>query len=206
MPPLSAFARYTSSFIGVTLLTSFAFQGILHKRVSTTEHDRLTAHRTILESLVQRLKDGEDVGDGEIVRLIRLARGGGEEGGAIEDTPWRDVILGKRINEAKEEKALAEWNAGELGLVASDGGRVLLWKWYSYIRSINQAQGYSCFATAPNDPTGPESNTNPISQATHFPVNSNNKKPPQITGFAASGIFAGPQMVKVKVLARHVKR
>ncbi|CAE6419774.1 unnamed protein product [Rhizoctonia solani] len=113
MSYLAAFGRYASSFIGVTLLTSFAFQNILHRRISIAERDRLTAHKSIIESLVNRLKGGEDVSEGEIVRLIRLARGGGEEAGGIENTPWSEVVFGKRIRDAKtaEGKALEEWNA-----------------------------------------------------------------------------------------------
>ncbi|QRV98100.1 hypothetical protein RhiJN_26119 [Ceratobasidium sp. AG-Ba] len=114
MPPLSAFTRYTSSFIGATLLTSFAFRGVIHKRTSTAEHDRLTAHTTILESLVARLKAGEDVGEAEIGRLLRLARGGGEEvdEGKVLDVPWREVVFGRKV---REDESLAdarrEWDA-----------------------------------------------------------------------------------------------
>ncbi|CUA71659.1 hypothetical protein RSOLAG22IIIB_04705 [Rhizoctonia solani] len=117
MSYLTAFGRYASSFIGVTLLTSFAFQNILHRRISSAERDRLTAHKSILESLVTRLKQGEDVSEGEIVKLIRLARGGGKEGGGIGivigDTSWGEVVFGKRIEESKEVegKALEEWNS-----------------------------------------------------------------------------------------------
>ncbi|KAH7334843.1 hypothetical protein B0J17DRAFT_720389 [Rhizoctonia solani] len=113
MSYLAAFGRYASSFIGVTLLTSFAFQNILHRRISLAERDRLTAHKSIIESLVKRLKGGEDVSEGEIVKLVRLARGGGEEGGGIENTPWSEVVFGKRIRESKtaDGKALEEWNA-----------------------------------------------------------------------------------------------
>lgn len=116
MPPLSAFTRYTSSFIGATLLTSFAFRGVIHKRTSTAERDRLTAHTTILESLVARLKAGEDVGEAEIGRLLRLARGGGEEvdEGKVLDVPWREVVFGRKV---REDDGLAdarrEWDAGE---------------------------------------------------------------------------------------------
>ncbi|QRV84057.1 hypothetical protein RhiJN_12073 [Ceratobasidium sp. AG-Ba] len=113
MPPLSAFTRYTSSFIG-RLLTSFAFRGVIHKRTSTAERDRLTAHTTILESLVARLKAGEDVGEAEIGRLLRLARGGGEEvdEGKVLDVPWREVVFGRKV---REDDGLAdarrEWDA-----------------------------------------------------------------------------------------------
>ncbi|KAJ1306142.1 hypothetical protein OPQ81_010853 [Rhizoctonia solani] len=112
MSYLAAFGRHASSFIGATLLTSFAFQNILHRRVATAERDRLTAHKSILESLVKRLKGGEDVSEDEIVRLIRLARGGHEESGMLGETPWREVVFGKRLRETKgaESKALEEWN------------------------------------------------------------------------------------------------
>ncbi|CEL52718.1 hypothetical protein RSOLAG1IB_05924 [Rhizoctonia solani AG-1 IB] len=112
MSYLAAFGRHASSFIGVTLLTSFAFQNLIHRRISTAERDRLIAHQSILESLVKRLREGEDVSESEIVRLVRLARGGGEEGGNIGNTPWKEVVLGKRLNEVKdiEGKALEEWN------------------------------------------------------------------------------------------------
>ncbi|QRW25420.1 CAAX prenyl protease 2 [Rhizoctonia solani] len=112
MTYLAAFGRHASSFIGVTLLTSLAFQNLLHRRISAAERDRLTAHQTILESLVKRLREGEDLSKSEIVRLVRLARGGGEEGGGIENTPWKEVVFGKRLREVKEieGKALEEWN------------------------------------------------------------------------------------------------
>ncbi|CAE6489340.1 unnamed protein product [Rhizoctonia solani] len=114
MSYLAAFGRHASSLIGAMLLTSFAFQNILHRRISSAEQDRLTAHKSILESLVKRLKEGEDMSEAEVVRLIRLARGGGEEGGGIgiADTPWNEVVFGKRIKESKavEGKALEEWN------------------------------------------------------------------------------------------------
>ncbi|KAF8678824.1 CAAX protease self-immunity [Rhizoctonia solani] len=114
MTYLAAFGRHASSFIGVTLLTSLAFQNLLHRRISAAERDRLTAHQTILESLVKRLREGEDLSESEIVRLVRLARGGGEEGGGIENTPWKEVVFGKRLREAGEieGKALEEWNTG----------------------------------------------------------------------------------------------
>jgi hypothetical protein len=117
MPPLSAFARYTSSFIGATLLTSFAFRNLLQRRTSTAERDRLTAHTTILESLVGRMRAGEDVSEAEVVRLLRLARGGEDQdagGEDVRDTPWREVVFGRK---AREEEALEvarrEWDAGE---------------------------------------------------------------------------------------------
>ncbi|KAG9123285.1 hypothetical protein FRC07_015147 [Ceratobasidium sp. 392] len=114
MPPLSAFTRYTSSFIGATLLTSFAFRSLLHKRASTAERDRLTAHTTILESLVARLRAGENVSEDEIGRLLRLARGAeeGEGVGEIRDTPWREVLFGRKIKEDESlEAAKREWDA-----------------------------------------------------------------------------------------------
>ncbi|CAE6448209.1 unnamed protein product [Rhizoctonia solani] len=111
MTYLAAFGRYASSFIGATLLTSLAFQNLLHRRISTAERDRLTAHRSILESLVKSLREGEDISESEIVRLVRLARGGGEEGGGIENTPWREVVFGKRLRDKEMEgRALEEWN------------------------------------------------------------------------------------------------
>ncbi|KAF8756621.1 CAAX protease self-immunity [Rhizoctonia solani] len=96
MTYLAAFGRHASSFIGVTLLTSLAFQNLLHRRISAAERDRLTAHQTILESLVKRLREGEDL----------------SESGGIENTPWKEVVFGKRLREVKEieGKALEEWN------------------------------------------------------------------------------------------------
>ncbi|KAG8687273.1 hypothetical protein FRC09_013593 [Ceratobasidium sp. 395] len=114
MAPLSAFTRYTSSFIGATLLTSFAFRGLLHRRTSTAERDRLTARTTILESLVGRLRAGEDVNEAEIGRLLRLARGGeeGEVMGEMKDTPWREVLFGRRVKEDESLEAVRrEWDA-----------------------------------------------------------------------------------------------
>lgn len=120
MPSLAGFARHTSSLIGATLLTSLAFQNLIYRRASTSERDRLTAHKTILESLVQRLRAGENVPQDEIVRLVRLARGY-DVGGAtarVEDTTWREVVFGKRVEEAgervQEQRVVDEWNAGEL--------------------------------------------------------------------------------------------
>lgn len=121
MPPISAFTRYTSSLIGATLLTSFAFRSLIHKRTSRDERDRLTAHTTILESLVGRMRAGEDVGEGEIVRLLRLARGEGEGGvgGAGQDgkdTPWREVVFGRKVKEDEAlEAAKREWESGKSG-------------------------------------------------------------------------------------------
>ncbi|KAG8716892.1 hypothetical protein FRC08_008596 [Ceratobasidium sp. 394] len=112
MPPLSAFTRYTSSFIGATLLTSIAFRSLLHRRTSTAERDRLTAHTTILESLVARLRAGEDVGEAEIGRLLRLARSVEEGEGEVRDTPWREVLFGRRVREDESlEVARREWDA-----------------------------------------------------------------------------------------------
>ncbi|KAF8608317.1 hypothetical protein BDV93DRAFT_466621 [Ceratobasidium sp. AG-I] len=124
MPPLSAFTRYTSSLIGATLLTSFAFRSLLHKRTSTAERDRLNAHTTILESVIGRMRAGEDVSEGEIVRLLRLAKGEGEgavnEGGqgeGIGDTPWREVVFGRKVKEDEAlEVAKREWESGKSGL------------------------------------------------------------------------------------------
>ncbi|KAG9094825.1 hypothetical protein FRC06_010450 [Ceratobasidium sp. 370] len=113
MPPLAAFTRYTSSFIGATLLTSAAFRSLLHRRASTAERDQLTAHTTILESLVARLRAGEDVSEAEIGRLLRLARGGEDgEGEEVKDTPWREVLFGRRVREDESlEVARREWDA-----------------------------------------------------------------------------------------------
>lgn len=63
-----------------------------------------------------RMRAGEDVPEGEIVRLLRLARGEGDEGsregGSMKDTPWREVVFGKKVKEDEAlEVAKREWES-----------------------------------------------------------------------------------------------
>jgi hypothetical protein len=96
--PVSA---YVPHLIYSTILTSFSFHLLFHKKQSEVDRAHLTAQISILETLAHRLRSGQDVSDEEIERLCRLAKtheDGPVEGSGVkkEKIGWKDVFMGRK--------------------------------------------------------------------------------------------------------------
>lgn len=116
-----AFSRYAFPLLSAAVLSALSFNVFAQRRAASTQKAQLEAHTTILESLVGRFKAGERVTDGEIARLLKLAKGDEpktleNEGDAVTEggVAWKEVLLGKKMKEdaAAEAAARAEWEAG----------------------------------------------------------------------------------------------
>ncbi|KZT41959.1 hypothetical protein SISSUDRAFT_981165 [Sistotremastrum suecicum HHB10207 ss-3] len=115
--------RYIPHLISATLLTSLSMHLLMHRKGSQDERATLDARISVLESLVARVKSGENVSDREIQRLKNLGRGSGSTGLGVDmgtvseslrSTGWRDMVLGKKPVE--DPAATRELESGEQSL------------------------------------------------------------------------------------------
>lgn len=94
--------RYLPHLLYSTALISITIHLISKKAEIAEQQAHAKAQITILESIIGRLKSGENVLDAEIVRLRRLTRD--SEQGVIEtanmrkekDVDWKSVVFGRR--------------------------------------------------------------------------------------------------------------
>lgn len=109
-------------------MTSLALN-LGHSRSShAAQVGHLEAQKSVLESLVQRLRSG--VGEEEVEReleMVGLRRG--EEEREEERVEWGEVLFGKRGKKWEEEKDETDWEKGTLRVdgvgerAGTDGGR-----------------------------------------------------------------------------------
>lgn len=94
---------YLPHVIYSTALTSLSFHLLFHKRQVEVDRAHLTAQISILESLIQQLRSGQNITDEEIDRLSRLAKthedseSTGVRREASKKIGWREVFLGRRM-------------------------------------------------------------------------------------------------------------
>jgi len=94
-------STYIPHLIYSTVLTSLSFHLLFQKKQSEVDCAHLNAQISILESLAQRLRSGQDVSDEETDRLCRLAKthkDGHVEGAKLkkEKIGWKDVFWGRK--------------------------------------------------------------------------------------------------------------
>jgi len=102
-----AVSTYVPHLLYSTVLTSLSLHLLFHKKQSEVDRSHLTAQISILESLTQQLRSGQDVADGEIERLYKLAKTHDDsyvDGTGVErqKVGWRDVFLGRKTSEVVE--------------------------------------------------------------------------------------------------------
>jgi len=100
---------YIPHILYSTALTSLSFHLLFHKKQSEVDRAHLSAQVSILESLAQRLRSGQDVPDEEVERLCRLAKTHERTattgfGVKLEKVRWRDVVLGRKMEEVEDRE------------------------------------------------------------------------------------------------------
>jgi len=105
-------SSYVPHLIYSTALTSLSFHLLFHKRQAEVDRAHLTAQVSILESLVQQLRSGQNVPVEEIDRLSKLSKtheGGESTGARMEKVGWREVFLGRKREEDSGERETKDW-------------------------------------------------------------------------------------------------
>lgn len=96
--PFQPFLSHMSYCSPATIFTSISFHLLSARREAMTQRDRYMARITILESLVERLRQKEHIEGEEIDRLLRLSRRPDENsppGDLTPAVPWKDVVFGR---------------------------------------------------------------------------------------------------------------
>lgn len=104
-----------------------SFHLLFARRDAAELRARYTARISILESLISRFKQGEQIQASEIDRLTKLGRklqeghetdDLGDSDYGRENLSWKEVILGatrkEGTNLSPEDRAAWEWNKGEI--------------------------------------------------------------------------------------------
>lgn len=111
------FTQYLPHVVYSTALTSLAMHSLFHRKEAEEERSHVAAQISILDSMAQRLRSGEDIPDKEFAQLWKLAKshdvapenenkeaGKGEIG-------WKDMFLGKKN---LDSKGSSDWDAKDL--------------------------------------------------------------------------------------------
>jgi hypothetical protein len=105
--------RYAQHIIYSLAITSISIHLLNTRKSTEATHSQLQAQISVLESITQRLRAGEDVSDAEVDRLKRLVRA--NERTALEGSTnaddlkreaigWREVLLGRKRGDAERLK------------------------------------------------------------------------------------------------------
>ncbi|EIN06751.1 hypothetical protein PUNSTDRAFT_105917 [Punctularia strigosozonata HHB-11173 SS5] len=102
--------RYVQHILYSVAITSISIHLLNTRKSAEATRSQLRAQISVLETIAQRLRSGEDVSDAEISRLQRLLRA--NEVDALESTStsdkdeigWREVLLGRKRREAERLK------------------------------------------------------------------------------------------------------
>ncbi|KAG8935145.1 hypothetical protein FRC03_011525 [Tulasnella sp. 419] len=103
---------YTIHIVSSVAITSLSYHLLSHRQRAQSDRVYLSGKFSILESLVERTRRGEDVSYAEFERLLHLANSGGSESGPIhpgsvtQNVAWKDAILGRRRDEEAERREL----------------------------------------------------------------------------------------------------
>jgi len=91
-------SRYFPHAIYSLAITSISVHLVSQKRKIAEDRARIAARISILESVIEQLRENKDVPLDELDRLHRLAQPSvmGENAGESKGIRWRDVFLGPR--------------------------------------------------------------------------------------------------------------
>lgn len=112
-------SSYLPHLIYSVALTSLSFHLLFHRKQVELDRAHLTAQTSILESLAQQLRSGQNISDTEVERLSRLAKTHAE--GSVETASankekigWGDVFLGRaREGGSEKEQETKALNTGK---------------------------------------------------------------------------------------------
>jgi len=96
-------------------LTSVSMNMLYQRKLGESQRASISAQTTILESLAQRLRSGENLPEEEVERLWNLARKKGETtlNPHVEEIGLKETFLGKKLD-AEEAARVEEWERLEI--------------------------------------------------------------------------------------------
>ncbi|KZT21103.1 hypothetical protein NEOLEDRAFT_1182025 [Neolentinus lepideus HHB14362 ss-1] len=106
---------YMPHIIYSLALTSVSMNMLYQRKLGEAQKASISAQTTILESLAQRLRSGENFPEEEVERLWNLARKKGETtlNPHVEEIGLKETFLGKKLD-AEETARVEEWERLEI--------------------------------------------------------------------------------------------
>ena len=109
--------RYIPHIIYAVALTSSSIHLLNHRKNAAEERALLRARESVLVSIIEKLKKGDNMSDAEITRLRYLGERKEFEGmvkqelqtSGVPTTSWRDTFLGKKGSAAEDDRLAREW-------------------------------------------------------------------------------------------------